>query len=42
MAVFDVIEAFYNPWRRHSAIGNLAPAEFERCWHANPDQRDAA
>lgn len=28
--VFDYIEAFYNPQRRHSAIGYMSPAEFER------------
>jgi putative transposase len=28
--VFDWLEAFYNPIRRHSSLGNLAPAEFER------------
>ena len=30
LAVFDYIEAFYNPHRRHSAIGYLSPTEFER------------
>ncbi len=30
LAVFDYIEAFYNPHRRHSALGYLSPAEFER------------
>lgn len=29
-AVFDWIERFYNPVRRHSALGQLSPAEFER------------
>lgn len=28
--VFRYIEGFYNPHRRHSALGNLSPAEFER------------
>lgn len=40
MAVFDFIEAFYNPRRRHSSIGMLAPAEFERRWAQ--DQTDVA
>ena len=30
LAVFDYIEAFYDPQRRHSALGYLSPAEFER------------
>jgi len=28
-AVFEYIEAFYNPRRRHSALGHLSPAEYE-------------
>jgi putative transposase len=28
-AIFEYIEAFYNPTRRHSALGYLAPVEFE-------------
>lgn len=28
--VFDYIERFYNPKRRHSTIGYVSPAEFER------------
>ena len=28
--VFDYIERFYNPKRRHSALGYLSPMEFER------------
>lgn len=28
--VFDYIERFYNPQRRHSTIGYLSPIEFER------------
>ena len=27
---FDYIEGFYNPRRRHSSIGYVAPAELER------------
>jgi putative transposase len=30
MAVFDFIEAWYNPHRRHSALGYLSPNAFER------------
>jgi putative transposase len=36
MAVFDYIEAFYNPRRRHSGIGYLSPAQFERRATAQP------
>ena len=28
--VFDYIERFYNPVRRHSTIGYVSPVEFER------------
>jgi len=28
--VFDYIERFYNPTRRHSALGYLSPMDFER------------
>src|SRR3712207_7209739 len=28
--VFDYIERFYNPTRRHSTLGYLSPVEFER------------
>ena len=30
MAVFDFIEGWYNPHRRHSALGYLSPMEFEK------------
>ena len=30
MAVFDYIEGFYNPRRRHSGLDYLSPANFER------------
>jgi putative transposase len=33
MAIFDCIEGWYNPHRRHSALEYLSPLEFERtCW----------
>ncbi len=30
LAVFDYIEGFYNPHRRHSSIGNVSPMNFEK------------
>jgi putative transposase len=30
LAVFEFLEGWYNPHRRHSALGYLSPAEFER------------
>jgi putative transposase len=40
LAVFDYIEAFYNPTRRHSALGYLSPAEFDRRYR--PETTSAA
>jgi len=42
MAIFDYIEGFYNTWRRHSSIGNVCPAEFERRWRAQAASSNAA
>jgi putative transposase len=30
MRVFNYIEGFYNPWRRHSRLDNLSPADCEK------------
>ena len=30
MALFDYIEVFYNQRRRHSTLGRISPARFER------------
>jgi transposase InsO family protein len=35
-AVFDFIEAFYNPRRRHSTLGYLSPANYEASWSDRP------
>ena len=32
-AIFDYVEIFYNPVRRHSKINNQSPHDFERQWH---------
>ncbi len=41
MAVFDFIEGFYNPRRRHSSLGQISPINFERL-HARRGEADAA
>jgi putative transposase len=30
LAVFDFIEGWYNPHRRHTSIGNISPVKYER------------
>lgn len=40
--VFEYIEAFYNPTRRHSTLGYLSPAEFETSTLAATDASLAA
>lgn len=32
-AIFDFIEGWYNPHRRHSALGYLSPMNYERMFH---------
>ena len=32
IAVFEFIEGWYNPHRRHSSLGYWSPANFERCY----------
>ena len=34
MELFDYIEVFYNQRRRHSTLGQISPAEFERRFNA--------
>jgi putative transposase len=36
LAVFDYLETFYNPRRRHSANGQISPAAFERRYEQSP------
>ncbi len=31
--IFDYIEGWYNPRRRHSTLGYLSPAEYEQQYH---------
>lgn len=35
VAVFDYLEGFYNPHRRHSALGQLSPTDYERTRQAD-------
>ena len=39
MAIFEFIEGWYNPRRRHSAINYLSPIDFERTYRQNTDYR---
>jgi transposase InsO family protein len=37
--VFEYIEAFYNPTRRHSTLGYLSPAQFEEDSHQQQQEQ---
>jgi len=37
LAIFGFIEAFYNPWRRHSSLGNVSPLAYERAYRLAPE-----
>lgn len=36
LRVFDYIEAFYNPLRMHTTLGELSPEEYEAADHTMP------
>ena len=43
MELFDYIEVFYNQRRRHSTLGQISPAAFERrVWSLWKTAKDAA
>ena len=42
IAVFEFIEVFYNPRRRHSSIGYLSPVDYERRHAAYPGAHQRA
>lgn len=35
LAVFDYIETFYNPTRRHTSLGSISPVAFEKQYNKN-------
>ena len=39
IAVFQVMEAWYNPHRRHSALGYQSPVQYEQIHQDNPHLR---
>jgi putative transposase len=41
MGIFDYIEAFYNPRRRHTSLRNLSPVEYERRYNLSLENPSA-
>jgi putative transposase len=37
MAIFEFIEGWYNPIRRHKGLGRISPIELERRHSTNPE-----
>ena len=42
LRIFDYIEAFYNPLRMHTTLGDLSPDEYEAAYHATLTEADIA
>jgi len=42
LALFEYIETFYNPLRRHSSLGYKSPVEFEQIYSAEMKEAAAA
>jgi len=40
--VFEYIEVFFNRRRRHSTLGMISPAQFERNHHQHREKIDSA
>ncbi len=38
-AVFDYVETFYNPYRRHSTLGYLSPRQYEHSTDRNQQRQ---
>lgn len=41
-AIFEWIEGWYNPRRRHTALGMLSPVDYEDHWHTSQNLHTAA
>ncbi|MDQ3252334.1 MAG: integrase core domain-containing protein, partial [Acidobacteriota bacterium] len=40
LETFEYIERYYNPVRRHSALGYVSPQEYERAYHQRAKAQD--